>query len=256
MPRSYPTAEQALKGLMATLNDLPPEMNRDPVIPPPRMVPEAHALFLVCEKHQDRLVAVGVERKLIQSIPERAQAAAGAQAVLDNVRGRKRTTAELEYERKGVQLRSDIVAAGRYALRDNDKAQSTLDVIQEGTGLDDLVQDFPALGVFLTTYSDAFVRIGLDPVALKKQCDELAANLQKVVVARRAGDDEEANALLIRNRACAYLWDAMSEIRSAGVYAFRNDPDVQPYFRSAYRARHRTAKPETPDAPANPNPTG
>lgn len=256
MPRSYPTAEQALNGLMPTLNDLPREMNRDPAIPPPRMVPEAHALYLVCEKHEDRLVAVGVQRKLIQSLQERAQAVSGAQAELDNVRGRKRTTAELEYERKGVQLRSDIVAAGRYALRTNDKAQSTLDLIQEGTGLDDLVQDFPALGVFLTTYSDDFVRIGLDPVALKKQCDELAANLQKVVVARRAGDDEEATALLTRNRACSYLWDAMTEIRAAGVYAFRNDPDVQPHFRSAYRARHRTAKPETPDGPANPNPTG
>lgn len=145
MPKSHPTAEQALQGLLPTLNDLPPEMNRDPAIPTPRMVPEAHALFLACEKHGDRLVAVGVQRKLIQSIPERAQAAAGALARLDNVRGRKRTTQELEQQ--GQQLRSDIVAGGRYALRTNDKAQSTLDLIQEGTGLDSLVQDVSLPGI-------------------------------------------------------------------------------------------------------------
>ena len=76
-----------------------------------------------------------------------------------------------------------------------------------------------------------------------------------------SGHDEESVALGLRNRAASYLWDCMSEIRAAGVFAFRNEPEVLPLFRSAYRAKHRGARgaapaPEpVPVQPPKPNPT-
>lgn len=252
----HPDVQKTLDTLLPTLRDLPRDTIRDPLIPVAKMVAEAHALALVATKYSNQLEAVGVARKLHQSLDLRAQAASAAQARLTMVRGRKRSTEEIDQEARGQELRATLVAAGRYATRTNEKAQAALDHIQEGTGLDDLVQDLKELGLFCTTYAADLERIGEQPKALKKECSALADTLQTAVVNRRAGDDEEAQALELRNRAASFLWDAMGEVRSAGAYAFRNDPEVLPLFRSAYRQAHRGPRPGTPDAPVTPNPTG
>lgn len=252
----HPDVQKTLDTLLPTLQDLPRDAIRDPLIPVAKMVAEAHALALVATKYSDPLEAVGVSRKLLQSLNQRAQAASAAQARLTMVRSRKRSAHEVEQESRGQELRTTLVAAGRYATRTNEKAQTVLDHIQEGTGLDDLVQDLKELALFCETYNAELERIGEQPKTLKKECLALADTLQTAVVNRRAGDNEETEALELRNRATTFLWEAMSEVRSAGAYAFRNDPEVLPLFRSAYRQAHRSPRPGTPDAPVTPNPTG
>jgi hypothetical protein len=55
----------------------------------------------------------------------------------------KRSAAEVALELQALELRADMVADGRFALRSDADAQAILDRIQEGEGLDDLIQDPP-----------------------------------------------------------------------------------------------------------------
>ena len=128
---------------------------------------------------------------------------------------------------------------GRFALRANPDAQAALDHIQEGTGLDDLVQDLRDLIAFLTRYKAALTAIGAKPDAKKAQAAKLADALGDNVASRRTGDRNESAALDMRDRAATYLLEAMREIRAAGTYAFRKRPEICARFRGTYDVTKR-----------------
>lgn len=150
-----------------------------------------------------------------------------------------RSTEELEAESAAFEVRNDIYAAGRYATRTIVEAQRTLDKISEGTGHDDLVQDLKDEALFCKTYAAELEKIGQDPEALAKRALALSAKFEAYLAKRRATTEAERLATDLRDRASTFLWEAMSEIRTAGSYRFRRDPAVRPLFHSAYRRRHR-----------------
>lgn len=130
-------------------------------------------------------------------------------------------------------------SAGRVATRNDDLAQSSLDRISEGSGFDDLVQDLKELHAFAGKYHDQLVAIKIDVDALTQRALVLAGKFEQHLAHRRATTDAERAATDLRNRAATHLYEAMAEIRAAGAFAFRNDPNIRPLFRSAYRRLHR-----------------
>ncbi|AKU96870.1 hypothetical protein AKJ09_03534 [Labilithrix luteola] len=233
----------ALRKLDAALRML--ETVKTPPIPVEHLVSEGHALARVANKYEKELRRVGVDAKLIASIETRATALAEAQSELALARGRKRTASEIEVEQRGIALRSEMVADGRFALRDDEDAQASLNRIQEGEGLDDLVQDLRDLSAFAKKYEKALAKIGVKVDRKVKDAQKLAASLEEQVVGRRVGDVDEHSAVELRDRAATYLLEAVREIRAAGAYVFRTAPEIAARFRGAYDAQrraHRTPK--------------
>jgi hypothetical protein len=222
-----------------------------PTMPVDRMIGEGLALALSAAEHTAELLAAGMEESLIGEVRLRASALAEAQAELVAMRGLKRTLAEVALEQQAMELRADMIADGRFALRDDIHAQSVLDRIQEGDGLDDLIQDLRALSVFFRDRKPALDRIGAKPEIKRQQADKTASELESLLAGRRAGDNDEIQAMDTRNRAAAYLADAMAEVRATGIYVFRRHPRNATKFRSPYNnIRRGGRKPSpTPSAP-------
>lgn len=120
-----------------------------------------------------------------------------------------------------MELRADLIADGRFALRSDVEAQAVLDRIQEGDGLDDLIQDLRALSAFARQHEDALARIGAQPDVRTKLAEKIATELEQHLAGRRAGDRDEEAALDFRNRAATHLAEVMREIRATGAYVFR-----------------------------------
>jgi hypothetical protein len=236
---------------LGALEDVSP-----PPIPAANLIAEGHALAKVATKYAEALRKVGLDAKLARSLADRAELLASAQSDLAITRANRRTKREVALEAEAIAARRDMVADGRYALRNDAEAQAALDRVQEGEGLDDLIQDLRDLATFHRTHARALAKIGVKGAGKATRAEELAAELSAAVSARRAGNEEESAALDLRNRAATYLVLAMREVREAGAYAFRSKPDVAARFRGAYAAQHRSrsTKPNGQPAPAPPDP--
>lgn len=248
-----PTRRTALAAMRGRLDDLPAEEVRPPTIPVDNLVAEALALSVTATSVRDDLVAKGLPPEQIDNLPTYAHGLAEAQAELNAIRGLKRSEAEINLEAQGVELRAEMIADGRFALRKNRDAQAALDRVQEGTGLDDLVQDLKDLAAFHGRFASDLETIGAEPKVKAERARKVAGELEGYVARRRGADGEEVGALDTRDRAASLLIETMAEVRAAGAYAFRKNPRVLVKFRSAYNARRGRGS-KQPDAPVPPVP--
>ncbi|MFW5740752.1 MAG: hypothetical protein ACOC1F_10355, partial [Myxococcota bacterium] len=228
MPNDDYDPQVALEEKRAELEAMPASEVDKPPYPPDRMVGEANALYKVADRYRKELKEVNLDEALIDDLPRRTQALAGAQAARALVPDTKRSAEELKAEAKAFEIRNDIYTAGRYATRKIAKAQQALDAMSDGTGHDDLIQDLKDGALFSQTYAAEFARVGQDPEGLAKQALASAEAFEGYLAERRAATTAETKATDLRNRAATHLYDAMSEIRGAGAFRFRRDADVLP----------------------------
>jgi hypothetical protein len=240
------TGGDELSSLRALLDRLPPEEVKAPRVPVARLASEALALAASADLVREALLAKRLEEEHLDHLPVLARALVMAQAELDASRGPRRTEAELALEAQAVELRRDIVTAGRYALRADRDAQAPLDHVQEGTGLDDLAMDLTTLAVFAERHARELAKIGADPAALAGRARALSEALTRAVARRRAGPDgAQSEVKEVRDRIASLLVETMAEVRAAGAFAFRKAPRVLAKFHSPYNAAKRRRRGET-----------
>ncbi len=229
----------ALQPLEKTLVAIPVAEVAPPPIPSDKLVAEALALFTIGQQHAAALKRVGVAAALLAGLTSAAHALAEAQS---NVTAAHRLRVTKEEERAvedATDLRSQMVADARFALRHDAEAQASVDRIQEGEGLDDLVQDLRALATLHGQHKGPLAKIGAAPDKKSKRAIDLAKKVESLVATRRAADAGEGRAIDLRNRAATHLVGLMTEVRAAGAYVFRKEPNVLVKFRSAYNVVRR-----------------
>ena len=248
----------------ATLNELKPRLRAlptadvlAPTLPVERLVAEGVELASVAWRDLQKLSSAGLDRTIVIQLGKRAQALSEAQAELVALRSRGRSSEEEDLIEESRELRSEVLSAGRLALRGDPLAQSKLDDIAEGESLDDLLQDLQDLAAVLRTYPQAFAKVGLKPSTLASWAEVLWLRLGKLLAERRAGDESVDAAKDLRDRAATYLADAIALTRATGAYVFRKDPRRLLSYRSAYNAERRVRseqanKPAAPPAPVTP----
>jgi hypothetical protein len=243
--------QTALDSIRGRLDELPEDEVRPPPMPIDRMSIEAHALALTAGAVRDQLVAKGLDPAQIELLPMLARAATEAQSQVNALRGAQRSQEELALEAEAVELRAEMMAAGRFGLRKNNDAQAALDRVQDGTGLADLVQDIKDLAAIHDRYAPELEAIGADPKGKAARARALAGKLEIVLATRRAADRSEYVAMNTRDRAATLLAETMAEVRAAGAYTFRKDQRMLAKFRSEYNQRRRKAgKPPEPEEPS------
>ena len=107
---------------------------RGPNIPVERLVAEGVELATVAWRDLAKLGSAGLDRNIVIALGKRSQALAEAQAELVTARSRGRTSEEEDLIAESTELRSEVLAAGRLALRRDPIAQSKLDDIIEAKG--------------------------------------------------------------------------------------------------------------------------
>ncbi|MBI3071760.1 MAG: hypothetical protein HYY84_06480 [Deltaproteobacteria bacterium] len=250
--------------LLSELKAIPAERVREPNLAVATLFHEAFDLAETAERYRPQLIAAGLEERFVDSLSARANALRAAQTAWTHARDAATPVEYLALVDQATVLRRDFVATAGYALRKHERALETLARIQEGEGVADLCQDLTDLAQLAESHRDDFARTDFDAAQIVKarKVADAVTKLHATVAADRAENrSASSEAKDLRDRAATYLDEAVDEVRSAGLYAFRNDSDTArlAQFRSVasiQRARRRhaakKASDSTPIAPAAP----
>ena len=154
-------------------------------------------------------------------------------------------------ELRAYERRTRLSSACRFHLRNQRKALSTLDVIAEGEGTADLIQDLQDLAELITQNVTHFAAdTTFDAAERSASASSLASELRLAVSAATV-TSEQAAAKDLRDRAYSHLDDVLANLRAAGRYAYEDEPATQSKFSSAYlrRRRQRNKKGTPPPTP-------
>jgi hypothetical protein len=241
--------KMSLEDLKPQLMSLPPDAVRSPSLPMATALQEAHDLYELCRRDtvNTALVAVGQGPSFVLDLAQRIDAAREAQSIWVSARDRSKSAELVALESRAAELRSTLVAAGRWNLRNQREPQATLSAIRAGEGVDDLVQDLFDLATLCEKHTDAFTSDrSFDVTARVAEARTVAQQLSESVSAERL-DPEPAGVRDVRDRAFTHMDDLVSEIRTAARYAFRQEPELAKRFTSRYRRRaRRSSKSDEP----------
>jgi hypothetical protein len=234
----------SLEQLKPKLDAIPADQLRAPNIPMAAALQEASDLGELCRRSHvhDAMVKVGLPADFVTDLDQRVNAARQAQSTWVNVRDQTKSSTLVQVEARANDLRSEIIAAGRFNLRDDREAQATLSSIRGGETVADLVQDLFDLATVCESRLDAFAADqSFDAPARIAEARTVASQLSQNISNERL-DPEPTGTRDMRDRAFTYLDELVTRLREAGRYVFRNKPDVARHFTSRYRRRQRRGR--------------
>ncbi len=229
-------SDTELSTLQTRLLAIPAAEVQAPDLPMAVALQEANDLLTLVrdESVWQKLEAVGATPDQRALFADAIAAARSAQSQWIVVRDRTKSSAQKERETKGQTLRSELITAGRWNLRADKVALSTLSAIAEGEGVADLIQDLSALAELFERKRDAFANDqSFDVGARIEEARSLVSEISAGVSSERL-DTNQASAVDLRNRAYSLLDQLVDSLRDAGRYAFRQDPNMLKRFSSAY----------------------
>lgn len=220
-------------GVREALENLPPSAEKArPSAPIRALLSDAREVLAIARRSGTKLVRAGLDRRFLEELPHRIELLDRAQKAWERQRTRTEPASLQRAREDAAQLKTDMLAAGRFLLRNDAKAQRQLDQIAAGEGLEDLIEDLRALAVFWTQHEDTIAKSDLgDDVVERAQA--MASRL--TLMNRGAKDRQHDEAHVHRNRALALLDEAVHEVRAAGRYVFRDAPERLALFRYEFR---------------------
>ena len=242
-----------------TIDLLRPQYNEysgkeKPAIPVHELIDEAQDLARVLETEgtRDALLRVGVTEERIADLASATTGTFDAERLWAQVRESRATPSSVRQVLGAAEaMRRELLTVIGYHFSDAE-TQAFLRAVRDGYGAADLHQDLGELRAFLEAKPNAFAGDEtVDPAALIGEC----ARLEGELVATKGADAEldRRQRYTTRNQAAAHLLRVMGELRRAGKYAFRGDPERAALFASAYNRKRNVRRPapsETTTQPA------
>lgn len=208
------------------LATIPVSSVRLPTVPIDAYVQEAYDLYEWIAEDQEPLTNAGLEAVFITDLPNRAKILRQAQSIWMKERYSKEE-AQREWDERAVDayaLKESLEASFKFAFRKHPDLVAKVNVIAEGTGHTDMVQDLSDLSVLGKANENLLLSIGMDLSDLDQAAQwsgELATLLAKVNGER----NDNNRAKLQRDKAYTHLKEAMDEIRITGKYVYRKEPE-------------------------------
>jgi hypothetical protein len=206
-------------------------------MPVDQAIKEGEIMAAAAQQDAQALAAVGVDFARIQELMDAVGVLRLAQAKLTAAIGElKEAGRQWAAEEPGAyELRSELLAALTYALRNVPDAVKALRKIREGTGNPDMIQDLMALAQLGKKYLQQLLAIKFDANLLDataKKADDLGKLYAKAFIEKGTVSSRE-----VRDRAFTYMRMVMGEILDAAEYAFRKNKDRLEYYYSSFRSR-------------------
>lgn len=226
-PTKDPTTDEALLGL-------DPTYAGGPDMPVQVAKLELASLARMAKSKAPAFAKVGISASTIDAMAQFARRLGQLDSAWNDARnGVKLTAGERKLLKEAEALDSKLLAGGRWALRNDAAAQTTLDRIAEGSGLIDTVQDLKDLVAFWAEHRAERSHTAITDKDLSRAT--ALANTLEPVAQKEANDLDAAAAIDLRNR-CFWAADTLAkEIREGGRYAFTLQPTIARKFASRYR---------------------
>lgn len=182
------------------------------------------------------LARVGVDPALVRGLPARVQLLVQRETAWNKARAKNTAGLSPARIKEAEAFKSRVFAGARFLLRRDAVVQQELDQISMGTGVADLAEDLGALGELVLAHPQVFRADPTFPKDAATKCEQLAQELA-------VGLDpvEAAEALEARNRAFWLLVEAISEVRAALRYLWRDKPTLLATLGVSYVAATRKA---------------
>ncbi|WP_319482928.1 hypothetical protein [uncultured Draconibacterium sp.] len=235
---------------LAEIEAIPNEEVKDPNMPVDIALQEAENLYHWSSDDVEALKVVGTTKAMLNDLPVRAGACREAQSIW-NKDFRSQQEAQEEWAEKSplaYEFKTDLLASMRFAYRKNDALLSRVSAITDGSGHADMIQDLNDIAVLGRENPDPLTAISFD----LEQLDEAAtlADTLADLLAEANGDKADPNeSKIIRDKAYLHMKELVDEIREAGKYVFRKDPNrLKGYSSDYWRKIHRKQKNNDEDA--------
>ena len=165
------------------------------------------SLVLEAGRHPERLAEVASRAPVVHEVVETW-----------NRRGERTTPVALRTAREdAAQLKTDLLAAGRFLLRKDPSAQRELDLIAQGEGLADLIDDLKELAEFYGRRADQLKDADV-PSEPSERARDLARRLT-IALAREELDSSHSALSSEPKPARGKLAQRLSDLRALGRYA-------------------------------------
>lgn len=138
----------------------------------------------------------------------------------------------LEKSPKAYFMRDDLLDVQRYAFRKNDDLLKNVRNIAKGRGHSDMLQDLNDIAALAKKNEKYFTPINFDMAGFEEAAD-LAASMS-LILADAHSEENINKARLIRDKAYTHLKEVVDEIRDAGKFIFRYEPEILEKFSSDY----------------------
>lgn len=227
--------KEDLSTLKETISNIADENTSVPTMPVYVYAQEAEDLYYWCINDADKFEAAGVCKCRIEELLTRAGACRTAQSVwVKELNLRKDASKEwFEKSPEAYELRQELMHTFEYAFRKDKETQKTLDLIQEGTGHADMIQDLNDLVVLGNAHTELLQRINFDMSKIEKA--EIMSDEMAGILAAANGEKQKTNETKIfRDKAYTHLKEIVDEVRACGKYLFWKDDNKLKGYRSAY----------------------
>jgi hypothetical protein len=207
---------------------------------------DAREVLSIARRAARKLVRAGLDERVVRELPRRIELVAEAEEAWRKQLARTTPAALRAARDEAMQLRVDMMAAARFLLRKDSRAQLDLDRMAHGDDLEALMSGLRALARFYERFEQGLRGADVPADAIGR-ARELAAQL--MLLRESEGRDLRTRALEShRIGTIARLEDAVREVRAAGRYVFRNVPARAAIFREEFRhavERHHETKAST-----------
>ena len=204
---------------------------------------EADSLALWCLTDREKLFAAGLEREVIDALPERIDLARRAETFRNGFMKRRKT--DTAYVRKlsaqAREIKGELVRDLRFAMkRSGDVEDALLRYIEKRRTEASLVQSLNDLSIQCKKKSKELFAIGVG----REKWDGtagLSKELGSALADRHVRKGAEAHFRELRDRAFTHLNESVGAIRLCGRYVFHTNPDRKMGYASAYRRKKKPA---------------
>lgn len=186
---------------------------------------DANTLLEIAAPRRDRIIGAGCEARFLDELPMRVALAQACQTL--------RQSSRISYssaERASIDEcqahRNEMMRVCRHAFRKDADVQKSLTGLQEGTGVQDLLEDSRALRHHILQSPEAVRSTGFDPEALVAQALAHEEAITSLATTRTVRVKGGTLAVTLRNQAVHFLLEAMREVRDNAAFAFAKDPKL------------------------------
>lgn len=197
------------------------ESDKVPNMPVKKGIKEAEDLYHWSKHDKKELVADGMDEAFIEDLSVRAGACREAESRWGKERKSREEGAQ-EWSEKApdaFKFRDKMLRKLRHAYRKDAELTKLVRAIAEGYGNADMIQDLNDISVVGKDYPDGLNAIYFDLA----QLDVAAAMSDEMgdLLGRANGDRKSRNPIkMIRDKAYAYMKEAVDEIRECGKFTF------------------------------------
>jgi hypothetical protein len=211
--RALPSVD-VLEAHASTLHHVAPVAPKESVA---ALVAEARWLGDVAWRARKALANVGVPMEVVECLDLRATVLEGAQIRL-RASAVTKSEEELALTDEAMRLRREIVKIVKFAARASSEVVRLVAKVPPVVGLQRTLSDLDFLGHVAFDHAPLLAKAGVDGMALGERATGLSHRLGAIVSARWSRKAGRAQAVSLRDRAAAWLAEAVREVKLALRY--------------------------------------